>query len=429
MLREAVRILPGGWPRLAPVMSAAHWLWRAAGGSLNILAYSTGIFSLAFAVFSAIASVFFLRRLKRSAASKSSRGITPSVAVLKPIKGLDRCLYENLASFFRQDYPGYRIYFTLENEADPARPTIERVCRDFPDIPAQIIVSKKSLGCNPKINSLAGAEEHLTAEMLIMADSDIRVAPDFIRRCVAPFCDPAVGLASCFYRIAAPSNPWERLEALSVNCQFLPQALTAASFGMTFAMGAAIAVRTEAFSKIGGFKSLSNHLAEDFLLGRLIEGAGYKVAFSSSTIESVPHLARFSDYLRHQERWARTIRLCQPSGYLGTFLLQGFSLLTLKIALLGTGMPAAALAGAILLAKAAGTSVLSVAAFGSLPSPKTLLLLPFGEWLGFYAWFQGWKSTPVVWRGNSYEIGTHGRLVPSGAGALQASHGIAAAKL
>ncbi|HVA66234.1 MAG TPA: glycosyltransferase [Elusimicrobiota bacterium] len=410
-------------------MSAAHWLWRAAGDSLNVLAYSTGIFSLAFAVFSAIASVFFLRRLKRSAAAKSSGDFTPSVAILKPIKGLDRRLYENLASFFRQNYPGYRIYFTLGNEADPARPVIERVCRDFPDIPSEIIVSKKSPGCNPKINSLAGAEDRLEADMIIMADSDIRVAPDFIRRCVAPFRDPDVGLASCFYRIAAPSNPWERLEALSVNCQFLPQALAAASFGMTFAMGAAIAVRAEAFRKIGGFKSLSNHLAEDFLLGRLIEGAGYTVAFSSSAIESVPHLARFSDYLRHQERWARTIRLCQPSGYLGTFLLQGVSLLTLKIALLGASLPATALAGAVLLAKAAGTSMLSVAAFDSPPSLKTLFLLPLGEWMGFYAWFQGWKSTPVVWRGNSYEIGTHGRLLPSADDSLGASRGIAAVKL
>ena len=413
MLREVVRILPGGWLRLAPVMSEMHWLLREAGSGLNLLAYASGAFSLAFAAFAAVASVIFLRRLKRSVAPKLPGDFTPSVVVLKPIKGLDRRLYENLASFFRQDYPGYRIYFTLENEADPARPIIERVCRDFPDIPSEIIVSKESLGCNPKINSLAGAEDHLTSDVLLMADSDVRVAPDFIRRCVAPFRDPAVGLASCFYRIAGSSNPWERLEALSVNCQFLPQALTAASFGMTFAMGAAIAVRTEAFRKIGGFKSLSNHLAEDFLLGRLIEGAGYTVAFSSAAIESVPHLARFSDYLRHQERWARTIRMCQPAGYLGTFFLQGFSLLTLKIALAGASIPAVLLAGAILLMKATGVFVLSVAAFDSPPAPKTLILLPFGEWLGFYAWFQGWKSTPVVWRGNSYEIGTHGRLLSS----------------
>ncbi|MDE1976853.1 MAG: glycosyltransferase [Elusimicrobia bacterium] len=391
-------------------MSAVHHLLRMAGASLDAVAWVAGFFSLAFAVFSTFAGLSFLRKLRRKPAA---RDFAPSVAVLKPIRGLDRNLYENLASFFRQDYPGFRVYFTLEDPADLALPVIARVRRDFPDVPSEVVISKKSLGCNPKINSLAGAEELLQADIILMADSDVRVKPDFIRRCAAAFEDPGVGLASCFYRIAGPSNPWERLEALSVNAQFLPQSLTAAGFGMTFAMGAAIAVRAEAFQKIGGFRALANHLAEDFLMGRLMEDAGYQVAFSGALIESVPHLSRFSDYLRHQERWARTIRVCQPWGYLGTFSLQGFSLLTLKIVLLGASLPAAALAGAIVLAKAAGMAVLSREGFGALPSLKTALLLPVAEWLGFLAWFQGWKSTPVVWRGRSYRIGAHGRLISS----------------
>ncbi len=400
-------------------MPAVHHLLRMAGASLDAVAWVAGFFSLAFAVFSAFAALRFLRRLR---VKPAARNFTPSVAVLKPIRGLDRNLYENLASFFRQDYPGLRVYFTLEDPADPALPVIERVRRDFPDVPSEVVISKASVGYNPKINSLAGAEERLTADIVLMADSDVRVKPDFVRRCAAAFEDPGVGLASCFYRIASPSNPWESLEALSVNAQFLPQSLTAASFGMTFAMGAAIAVRAEAFQKIGGFRSLANHLAEDFLMGRLMEVAGYQVAFSSALIESVPHLSRFSDYLSHQERWARTIRVCQPGGYLGTFFLQGFSLLTLRVALAGWSLPAAELACALLLAKAAGMTALSAEGFGAAPPLKTALLLPVGEWLGFLAWFQGWKSSPVVWRGRPYQIGSGGRLVASderGAGAAR----------
>ncbi|PNB46239.1 hypothetical protein C1X29_28370, partial [Pseudomonas sp. GW456-12-10-14-LB2] len=77
-------------------------------------------------------------------------------------------------------------------------------------------------------------------DLLLMSDSDILVRPDFLRRMVAPFQDPGVGLVTAFYEATGSRCLWSHMEALSINAQFLPQALCAAAFGMRFAMGAAM---------------------------------------------------------------------------------------------------------------------------------------------------------------------------------------------
>ena len=71
-----------------------------------------------------------------------------------------------------------------------------------PDRDIDVVVSDDRLGCNPKINNIANAYPLAKHGLLLLADSDIRVPRDFLRRCVAPLSDPRVGLVTCFYRCA-----------------------------------------------------------------------------------------------------------------------------------------------------------------------------------------------------------------------------------
>jgi len=121
---------------------------------------------------------------------------------------------------------------------------------------------------------------------------------------------------------------------------------------MRFAMGAAMLVRKEVFERAGGFRHLADHLADDFILGKSIQEAGYRLEIAEPVVESLPDVGGGRECLRHQIRWARTIRICQPAGYLGSILLQGFSLLTLKMLLFGPDKFTVFLSLGILAAKA-----------------------------------------------------------------------------
>src|SRR5436190_20996144 len=82
-------------------------------------------------------------------------GVLPPVSVLKPMKGADDALYDNLASFARQDYPSFELVLGCEDSVDPALGIARRIQRDYPEVPVTIVAGGRAIGHNPKINNLA----------------------------------------------------------------------------------------------------------------------------------------------------------------------------------------------------------------------------------------------------------------------------------
>ncbi|HAM36823.1 MAG TPA: ceramide glucosyltransferase [Elusimicrobia bacterium] len=374
---------------------------------LTWAAYATAAFSVVFALACIPAAFRLLRRRLRPPEE------LPPVTILKPLKGADRRLYDNLASFCRQDYPRFQVLFAVASCDDEALPVVDRLRRELPDRDIQVVISNGRIGCNPKINNISNAYPLARHGILLLSDSDICVPPDFLRRSVAPLSDPRVGLVTCFYRCAEARGLWGSLEALSVNAHFLLQAVLAGALGMRFAMGAAILVRRRVFDRIGGFGALADHLADDFALGAAVERAGYRIEFSDVVVESVPPEDEgLADMFRHQVRWQRTVRLCNPAGYCGSFLLHGFSLAALALLFFGWNGRLAALAAVLLAAKALAALTVQFLS-GAPPRLSALALLPLSEWLAFGAWLSGFGLSSVLWRGQTYALLPDGRLIPA----------------
>ena len=392
------------WPIVSFSMLAAALLGRTL---FTALATAAGAFALLFAG----AAAFFGWRFLRGLQHRPTASSLPPVTVIKPLKGAEGPLYENLASFCRLEYPCFQIVFCLQCPEDPALGVVSRLKREFPDVDMEVVVSKNRIGYNPKVNNMANGYPFAKYDLLLMSDSDILARPDFLRRMVGPFADGGVGLVTAFYEATGSNGLWGHMEALSINAQFLPQALCAASFGMRFAMGAAMMVRRQAFEATGAFHNLADHLADDFWLGESVREAGWKLELADTVVETVPHIDKGVEHFKHLIRWARTIRICQPAGHAASFIQHGFSLLTIKVLVFGPDARSLALLGGIWISKAAASAFLGTALGGRQPK-RALWLLPLAEWFSFAAWLGGWGSSRVLWRGEVFDVQSKGRLVP-----------------
>lgn len=380
---------------------------------LRILAYGTGIFTIVYSLACVLAAKRFAE-LGDSFSLEASKAFLPPISILKPIKGVERGMYSNLASFLSQDYPKFQILFSLQNPDDPALDILERLRRDFPKVDMEIVVSKNRMGFNPKINNISNAYPFAKYDLLLLSDSDIRVDKGFLQRAVAPLADPSVGLVTCLYRSDGGSSLGNIFEALSVNTQFLPNTLVAAFLlGLRFALGAAMLVRRSAFEASGGLQNLSNQLADDYILGHSIMAAGYRLAFCTAIVNSVPSFHSFSEALSHLIRWARTIRVCQPLGYIGFFLLHSLPLILLHILLFGPTRGMIAL-GLLVVMVRCGAITWIHGRYLKTPNLRYQVpWIPLSDLFQFGIWVLGFHSGAVLWRGAHYEIGFSGRLVPS----------------
>jgi len=374
------------------------------------IAHLAAAFSIVFSVLSMVAAHRLWRRRRAPLATNAY----PPITILKPIKGLDRDLYGNLASFLSQDYPVFQVLFCLQDPKDPALSVLRRLRCDFPGVDMEILVSERRIGFNPKVNNIANAASRIRHGLILISDSDIRAEPDCLKKTVAPLvADPGTGLVTCFYASHRARRLGAILESLSINAHFLPQAAVASSLGgMQFVMGAVMLVRRNVFERAGGFLKLSEHLADDFFLGEAVRALGYRIAFSDSIVSTVPDSWNFNAHLTHIFRWARTIRICQPAGYYASVFLHGFALLLLCALLWDLPRASLLLLAAVTAARAISVGWIHLYCLGNCEIWGHLPILWLSDLTQFLAWLVGMKGRSVVWRGETFHILSNGQLRP-----------------
>lgn len=284
-------------------------------------------------------------------------GPQPGVTLLKPLKGCDEHTEACLRSWFAQDYAGaIQILFGVASADDPACGVVKKLLAEFPQRDAQLVVCSEQPGPNAKVSKLAQLEPLAKHEILVISDADVRVPPDLLVNLVAPLVGkrsaavpaaadlqkPAhaeiasrttvesttaatatlqISIANCFYRLANATTLAMQWEAIAINADFWSQVLQNASFRkLDFALGAVMAVRRQHLSEIGGFKALVNHLADDYQLGRRITQRGHRIELCPVVVECWSAPMGWREVWKHQLRWARTIRVCQPLAYFFSIL-------------------------------------------------------------------------------------------------------------
>ncbi len=168
----------------------------------------------------------------------------PPISVLKPLAGVDQGLETNLRSFFDQDHPEFELLFAVREADDPAIPVVQALQKQFPARASRLIVTGEPPYPNAKVFSLDRMLAASRHDLLVMSDSDIRIAPGFLTSLAAEFADPNIGLATCPYRAVAGRSLWSNLEAEGMNTDFLAGLLVARMIvGVKFAVGPTLAAR------------------------------------------------------------------------------------------------------------------------------------------------------------------------------------------
>lgn len=331
------------------------------------------------------------------------------ISVLKPLHGLDEGLDENLRSFFGQQYSNFELVFAVHAADDPAVAVLNRVRADFPQgPPVRLIVTGEPPGPNAKAFSLARMVAEAHHDLLVMSDSDVRAAPDFLARMAAEFADQQVGVVTCPYRAVAGESLWSELEVIGMNTEFLGGVLVARMIeGMKFALGPTLAARRGVLERMGGFDYLGSFLAEDFELGRRAVELGSRVLLSSSIIEHRIGAQPFLANLRHRLRWARSTRRSRPRGYWG----QAFTYPLPTALLLCAAVPRVwpLLLVTLMVRVAAAWAVAGVVLHDPL-THRCWWLLPLQDIYSFVVWIGGFFGNTVQWRGRKLELLPDGRF-------------------
>ncbi|MDD2542158.1 MAG: bacteriohopanetetrol glucosamine biosynthesis glycosyltransferase HpnI [Desulfuromonadaceae bacterium] len=357
-------------------------------------------------------SLFCALKYFKTAGHHTSHLMLHGVSILKPVKGMDEDSYDNFASFCCQTYAGkVQLIFAAASPDDPVIPVIRQLIYDFPEHDITLCINPALHGPNYKVSNLINAFPEAKHDIVVVCDSDIHVTPDYLQSVTAHFSDPQVGLVTSLYRTSTVHGVATALEAIGFTSEMIPNVLVARQLeGLTFALGASMAVRREALRAIGGFESLVSYLADDYQLGNKIYHAGWHIALDSCFVESVIKSENLMSVLSRQLRWARTMRVSRPGGYLASGITLPFPaalLATLLAPSLALGVAAVALQYGVRLSI---STLYSRRFVRDSLFPHWLWLLPLRDMLAFFTWALSFSGNRIEWRGSRFTLKPGGKI-------------------
>jgi ceramide glucosyltransferase len=379
------------------------------------------------------------RRFGREAVRQDARmrerpEFLPAISLFKPLHGDEMGLEANLRTFFEQDYLQHvaqagiatvengvsrvEVLFCARSEADEGLEIARRVAAGYPEITTRFVTSGAPWAANAKVCSLAVMAKAATHDLWAISDSDVRVTPEYLRRIVMPFADEQVGCSTCLYRgVVLKGGLWSQLEAVGMTVEMSSGVCADGLLEpVQFALGPTMVTRRARVQEIGGFESMAEYCADDFVLGNRIAKNGHKVVLSGHVIDHMVLQADFVDSMNHQIRWMKSTRFSRPKGHFGTILTFGVPFGVLAwVAALMLGMPV--LGWCALLGSVLGRSLQAWVVGRYVVQERriwaAMILFPLRDLLGAFIWAMSYASNRIQWRGETYELVDGGRMRPA----------------
>jgi ceramide glucosyltransferase len=334
------------------------------------------------------------------------------VSILKPLKGADSGLEENLRTFFELDYPLFELLFSVADPGDPALAIVRHLMDRYPEVKARVFVGQLEIGPNPKVNNLVQSYERASYDWILISDSNVRVGCDYLKRLVGHL-EPGVGMVTSVIAGRDGQGVGGYLEAAFLNTFYARGMLLLAWWGRAPVVGKSMLFQRSVAERFGGIRILSRYLAEDYMAGEAMRRLNLRTVIATDPIQQ--NLGRMdcaAFWARHL-RWGRIRKSQAPlpfaiepllgslvSGLLGAFACNRFFDFSFS-AVMGLHLATWSLCDLLLFRKLD-------------PSPKFHLPLVWftRELLSFPLWLHIAFGNTVQWRGNRLKVLSGGILDP-----------------
>ena len=343
----------------------------------------------------------------------------PPLTLLKPIKGLEEELEQNLRSFFAQDYPAPLQFIFASTEADdPGIELARNVAAEYPRWSVSFVRSDPEFGYNPKVSNLAGALAHATHELVLQSDANVRIRPGYLKAVVQEFLQERAGLLGSLVVGSREQSLGAALENVQLSTFITPGICLAYEvFKIPCVIGKSILFKKSELAELGGLALVKDVLAEDYLLGELYTRAGKRVVLSRLVVDNINVDASFQRFVARHSRWLKMRVVVHVVGFVAD-LLSNASFFALLAALLSGCEPR-------LLATYAG--IVAYKAFvdmrllqrlrGEKLARKHVLCLPLRDLILPGLWAQALFSRTTEWRGERFHLARGSRPIPLGSAA------------
>jgi cellulose synthase/poly-beta-1,6-N-acetylglucosamine synthase-like glycosyltransferase len=251
---------------------------------------------------------FFLRELGRKKIQRH-----PKVAIFAPMKGVDSGMRENIQSWFRQEYPDFKIFFICDELEDPA----VEVIRTFPE--GELIIAGKATDCGQKVHNLRFAIRKIAPEYEVFAfvDSDCNIKPDWLSNLVAQLVTDPDNAATGYRWFTNTGNAGSILRS-AWNSSVLT--LYREKGDDNFAWGGSTAIFRKTFESARVLEFWQGSISDDYSLTNALKASGRRVNFVPGSLAFTHDTIRLPQFLQWTFRQLLITRIYYPHLWSAAFV-------------------------------------------------------------------------------------------------------------
>lgn len=340
------------------------------------------------------------------------------VSILKPLKGVDANLRENLESFFKiKSNHSFELLFSVESVRDEAYSIAAELCSRYPAVSSRIFVREETnrahTGNNPKIQNLEESFDNASADLILISDSNVRFREAELDHLVS-LLDSKTGMVTSIVSGIDFKGIGGALESVFLGTFYARFMAISNTYFKPCVVGKCMLFRRSDVNRFGGLKLLSPFLAEDFMAGEGMRKLGLQIKTARMPVLQVLGSYSFSSFWKRHVRWGKIRRAHAPLAFVAEpfFHTNSMSLVAAYALSHLYGLPF----GAGYLISMSSLCILDGLSYLKVSTPSFLFTFSFPlvwllrESLALPLWIKILSSNHIEWRGKQFTLAPGGLL-------------------